>query len=125
MVMRPPGASPGADSQRLCAWILDAALAALPPGQECVLGIFDLKGFSLQNADLGFARFLVDALFTYYPRRLGQAVLVDPPWAFQPGWSVVKPWLGKYGDLVRVCSARQVGVEYFQPGTAPSGFGPS
>lgn len=59
MVMRPPGASPGADSQRLCAWILDAALAALPPGQECVLGIFDLKGFSLQNADLGFARFLV------------------------------------------------------------------
>ncbi|KAL6769321.1 CPSFL1 [Auxenochlorella protothecoides x Auxenochlorella symbiontica] len=119
------GASPGADSQRLCAWILDAALAALPPGQECVLGIFDLKGFSLQNADLGFARFLVDALFTYYPRRLGQAVLVDPPWAFQPGWSVVKPWLGKYGDLVRVCSARQVGVEYFQPGTAPRGFGPS
>ncbi|RMZ56352.1 hypothetical protein APUTEX25_004709 [Auxenochlorella protothecoides] len=104
------GASPGADSQRLCAWILDAALAALPPGQECVLGIFDLKGFSLQNADLGFARFLVDALFTYYPRRLGQAVLVDPPWAFQPGWSVVKPWLGKYGDLPALQACAELGI---------------
>lgn len=34
-------------------------MRALPPGQECILGIFDLRGFSTRNADILFAKFLV------------------------------------------------------------------
>lgn len=46
-------------------------MAALPPGGEQLLGVFDLKGFELRNADIQFAAFLVEAFFEYYPRRWG------------------------------------------------------
>lgn len=60
---------PLADSKRLCGHVLDQAVAALPPGGEQIAGVFDLRGFGLQNADLAFAAFLVEAFFEYYPRR--------------------------------------------------------
>jgi hypothetical protein len=49
--------------------VLDTALAALPPGGEQLLGVFDLRGFGPANADLRFAAFIVEAFFEYYPRR--------------------------------------------------------
>ena len=89
---------------------------------ETLLGIFDLRGFGPKNADLSFARFLVDACFLYYPRRLGAVLFVDSPWAFKPVWAVVKPLLGKYGALVRFVSAEEVTKVYFAEGEAPPGF---
>ena len=89
---------------------------------ETLLGIFDLRGFGPRNADLSFARFLVDACFLYYPRRLGAVLFVDAPWAFKPVWAVVKPLLRKYGALVRFVSADEVRTVYFAEGQAPPGF---
>lgn len=89
---------------------------------ETLLGIFDLRGFGPRNADLSFARFLVDACFLYYPRRLGAVLFVDAPWAFKPVWAVVKPLLRKYGALVRFVSAEEVKEVYFAEGEAPPGF---
>ena len=89
---------------------------------ETLLGIFDLRGFGPRNADLSFARFLVDACFLYYPRRLGAVLFVDAPWAFKPVWAVVKPLLRKYGALVRFVSAKEVKEVYFAEGEAPPGF---
>lgn len=89
---------------------------------ETLLGIFDLRGFGPRNADLSFARFLVDACFLYYPRRLGAVLFVDAPWAFKPVWAVVKPLLRKYGALVRFVSADEVREVYFAEGRAPPGF---
>ena len=89
---------------------------------ETLLGIFDLRGFGPRNADLSFARFLVDACFLYYPRRLGAVLFVDAPWAFKPVWAVVKPLLRKYGALVRFVSAEEVREVYFAEGEAPPGF---
>jgi hypothetical protein len=66
------GEYPLEDSKRLCTHILDEAIAALPPGQEQIIGIFDLQGFDLRNADVPFAAFLVEAFFDYYPRRYGR-----------------------------------------------------
>ncbi len=66
-----------ADSKRLCTHLLDSALAALPPGQEQLVGLFDLRGFGARNADFEFAAFLVDAFFNFYPRR--QVVVVEGP----------------------------------------------
>ncbi len=143
------GARPLDDSCRLCAYLLEAAMAELPPGGETILGIFDLRDFGPGNADLGFVRFLVrvsvllacmhaclllaqhshaacnlqvDAFFLYYPKRLGQVLFVDAPWAFKPGWEVVKPWLKKYAALVRFVSREEVRREYFKPGTCPADF---
>lgn len=39
--------------------------------------------------------------FKYYPKRLGQVLFVDAPFIFQPGWSMIKPLVGKYAALVR------------------------
>jgi hypothetical protein len=116
------GASPLVDSQRLCVHLLDRAVSSLPEDQDTVLGIFDLRGFSSKNADLGFVRFMVDIFFTYYPKRLSQVLFVDAPWVFKPGWEMVKPWLRKYAALVRFVSAEEARREYFTPGTVPEDF---
>ena len=115
------GARPLRSSIELAAYVLDAAVAALPPGTDTLVGIFDLRGFGPANADLAFARFLVDACFLYYPRRLGAVLFVDAPWAFKPVWLVVKPLLRKYGALVRFVGAEDV-VAAFGAGDAPADF---
>ena len=84
-------ASPLLESQRLCVHICDRAVERLSPEQQTMLGIFDLRGFTSKNADLGFVRFLVDIFFTYYPKRLSQVLFVEAPWAFKPGWEMIKP----------------------------------
>ena len=38
---------------------VEKALSKLPPGKEEILGIIDLRGFSIENADLKFLTFLV------------------------------------------------------------------
>lgn len=55
----PAGERPLEESKQYCAFLLESALAAMPPGTETILGIFDLRGFGHRNADLGFVRFLV------------------------------------------------------------------
>ena len=115
------GERPLRSSIELAAYVLDAAVASLPPGSDTLVGIFDLRGFGPANADLAFARFLVDACFVYYPRRLGAVLFVDAPWAFKPVWAVVKPLLRKYGALVRFVGADDV-VAAFGEGRAPVDF---
>jgi hypothetical protein len=51
--------------------VLDQAVESLPPGGEQIIGVFDLRGFELKNADLQFAAFIIEAFFEYYPRRWG------------------------------------------------------
>lgn len=117
-----PGERPLVESQKLCTFLIDRALERLPPGQDTLLGIFDLRGFTSRNTDLGFVRFLVDIFFTYYPKRLSQVLFVDAPWVFKPGWEIVRPWLKKYAALVRFVSADEARRDYFTPETCPDDF---
>lgn len=117
------GGSPPEESQQLCAYTLDRAIEKLPGGDNnTILGIFDLRGFTPRNADFIFARFLVDAFFTYYPKRVSQVLFVEAPWIFQPAWEVVKPWLRKYAALVRFVSVDELRREYFTVETLPEDF---
>ncbi|GAQ86283.1 Sec14p-like phosphatidylinositol transfer family protein [Klebsormidium nitens] len=109
------------DSQRLCVHIVEQAVANLEPPTEQILGIFDLRGFQQKNTDWPFIKFLVDIFFKYYPKRLGHVLFVDAPFIFRPGWEIVKPWIGKYKELVRFCSAKDV-KEYFTDETLPPNF---
>lgn len=47
------------DDERLCVFLIEKALSKLPPGKEQILGIFDLRGFGTENADLRYLTFLV------------------------------------------------------------------
>ncbi|GBG63839.1 hypothetical protein CBR_g39624 [Chara braunii] len=110
------------DSQRLCVFLIEKAITMLPSGQENILGIFDLRGFRSRNADLSFIQFIIDVFFYYYPRRLGEVLFVDAPPIFIPIWKVFKPLLRSYADLVRFCSSKELGEQYFSPGTVPKDF---
>ncbi|KAK4795369.1 hypothetical protein SAY86_013363 [Trapa natans] len=137
-------------NEKLCAFLIERALGKLPPGKEEILGIFDLRGFGPENADLKFLTFIFDAFYCYYPRRLGQVLFVDAPFVFQPIWQLAKPLLKSYASLVRLpllsicadfcmsyyhvglhnisvlkvrfCSAETVKSEYFTEETLPAGF---
>ncbi|KAL7593379.1 uncharacterized protein LOC111879525 [Lactuca sativa] len=110
------------EDERLCVFLLEKALSRLPEGKEEILGIFDLRGFGTQNADLKFLTFLFDVLYYYYPRRLGQVLFVDAPFIFQPIWQLAKPLVKHYASLVRFCSVEDVRKEYFTDSTVPLSF---
>ena len=48
-----------ADDEKLCVFLIEKALSKLPTGKEQILGIFDLRGFGTENADLKYLTFLV------------------------------------------------------------------
>lgn len=58
-------------SQELCTYFIEQAVAARPESVDTVMGIFDLKGFTVFNADFSFVRFLIQAFFNYYPKMAG------------------------------------------------------
>ena len=105
-------------SQALCAYFVEQAIASRPAGVDNVIGIFDVEGFGMQNADFSFVRFLIQCFFFYYPKRAGEVLMVDAPWAFMPPFQMMKPLLGKYGDLIHFVSRSQA-ASYFRPGEAP------
>ncbi|KAL5723889.1 hypothetical protein ACHQM5_007227 [Ranunculus cassubicifolius] len=110
------------ENQRLCVLMIEKALSRLPSGQEEILGIFDLRGFTIENADLEFLKFLFDVFYYYYPRRLSQVLYVDAPFVFQPLWQLVKPLLKSYASLVKFVSAETLRKEYFTEATLPADF---
>ncbi|CAD6340591.1 unnamed protein product [Miscanthus lutarioriparius] len=117
-----PSTQDPVENQKLCAYLVEKAVSRLPSGAETILGIFDLRGFRVENGDLQFLKFLIDVFYYYYPKRLGQVLFVDAPFVFQPMWQVVKPLLKYYASLVRFCDAETVRKEYFKEETVPLDF---
>ncbi|KAK6920666.1 CRAL-TRIO lipid binding domain [Dillenia turbinata] len=108
-----------AEDKKLCAFLVEKALSRLPPGKNEILGIFDLRGFATENADLNFIKFLFDVFYYYYPKRLDQVLFVDAPFIFKPVWQLAKPLLKSYASLVRFISLETLKKEYFTEETLP------
>ena len=115
------GQFPPRKSQELCVYYIEKAIEARPDGIDTVIGIFDLKGFGLQNADFVFVKFLIDAFFNFYPRRAAEVLMVDAPLAFMAPYEAIKPALGKYGNLIKFVSRHRL-RQYFEAGKVPSDF---
>ena len=116
------GEFPVDSTQKLCAYAVKEAMDQLTPDAGTFITIFDLRNFGTSNADLQFVRYMIDLFFVYHPKRLGQSLLVEAPWVFQPVWQFVKPLLRKYAALVRFVDASQVRQEYFTEQTVPKEF---
>ncbi|KAH0468658.1 hypothetical protein IEQ34_001890 [Dendrobium chrysotoxum] len=110
------------EDRKLCVLLIEKALHKLPYGLGEILVIVDLRGFRTENADIMFFKFLIDAFYYYYPKRLGQVLLVGAPLVFQPIWQLLKPLMKSYAALVRFCDAETVRSEYFQEDTIPAAF---
>ncbi|CAL5088341.1 unnamed protein product [Urochloa decumbens] len=117
-----PSTQDPVENEKLCAYLVEKAISRLPLGTENILGIFDLRGFRVENGDLQFLKFLIDVFYYYYPKRLGQVLFVDAPFVFQPMWQIVKPLLKSYASLVRFCDSETVRKEYFTEETVPPDF---
>lgn len=117
-----PGVHDPVENERLCAFLIEKALRKLPPGKEQILGIFDLRGFGTENADLNFLTFLFDVFYYYYPKRLSEVLFVDAPFVFRPIWQLAKPLLKSYASLVKFCSVETVRKEYFTEASIPDSF---
>ncbi|KAM5571981.1 phosphatidylinositol transfer protein CSR1 [Rosa sericea] len=117
-----PAVHDPAENEKLCVFLIEKALSALPEGREEILGIFDLRGFGTENSDLKFITFLFDVFYYYYPKRLGQVLFVDAPFIFKPIWQLAKPLLKSYASVVRFCSVETVRKEYFTEATLPAKF---
>lgn len=50
---------PPVENERLCVFLVEKALAKLPAGKEEILGVFDLRDFATENADLKYLTFVV------------------------------------------------------------------
>ncbi|ERN02666.1 hypothetical protein AMTR_s00085p00076490, partial [Amborella trichopoda] len=87
------------ESEKLCIYLIEKAMERLSTEEGNILGIFDLRGFGTENADLAFMKFLIDVFYYYYPRRLGEVLFVDAPFLFKPFWQIVKPLLKSYANL--------------------------
>ncbi|KAI0526913.1 hypothetical protein KFK09_002506 [Dendrobium nobile] len=117
-----PEKQAAAENQKLCVFLIEKALHKFPYGLGEILVIVDLRGFRTENADIMFFKFLIDAFYYYYPKRLGQVLLVGAPFVFQPIWQLLKPLMKSYAALVRFCDAETVRSEYFQEDTMPAAF---
>lgn len=110
------------EDEKLCVFQIEKALSKLPEGQEQILGIIDLRGFGTANADMTFLTFLFDVFYYYYPKRLGQVLMVEAPFVFKPLWQLAKPLLKQHASLVRFCTVQTVREEYFTEETVPAIF---
>ncbi|KAF5459927.1 hypothetical protein F2P56_019833 [Juglans regia] len=117
-----PAMQDPAEDEKLCVFMIEKALHKLPTGKEDILGIFDLRGFGTDNADLKFLTFMFDVCYYYYPKRLGQVLFVEAPFVFKPIWQLARPLMKSYASLVRFCSVETVRKEYFTERTVPSSF---
>ncbi|CAL6425597.1 unnamed protein product [Bathycoccus prasinos] len=104
------------DTQKLCVKLLDEGLEELKNEgfeQETVMCVYDLRGFSMKNADIDFTKFFISCIFDYYPKRISQVLLVEAPFVFKPVWGIIKPLMGKYSSLVKFVKAKEAN-EFFE-----------
>ena len=105
---------------RLCVRLVDEALersrAEGEGAPETLMCVFDLRGFTMKNADIDFVKFFIKCIFDYFPKRVSQVLIVDAPWVFKPVWAVIKPLMGKYASLVRQVKVEEA-KEYFADGS--------
>jgi len=81
------------ENQKLCAYLVEKAVSRLPSGAENILGIFDLRGFRVENGDLQFLKFLVSLIASRHAKHLrlpfvlfnGRCILL-----FATIWKIVK-----------------------------------
>lgn len=101
---------------KLCVKLVDEALERLRAegegASETIMCVFDLRGFTMKNADIDFVKFFIKCIFDYFPKRISQVLLIEPPWVFTPVWQIIKPLMGKYAALVKQVKAKEA-KEFF------------
>ena len=62
--------------------LMETGRTLLKPPNEVSTLVFDLTGFSLNNMDYTFVKFLITCLEAYYPESLSTILVLNAPWIF-------------------------------------------
>ncbi|CAL4127108.1 unnamed protein product [Meganyctiphanes norvegica] len=74
-------------------YMLELSLSKCSKDMENICILWDMKGFSLAVMDFSLTKKVYEILQTYYPERMGIALILNAPFIFQACWSVIRPWL--------------------------------
>ncbi|KYK61119.1 putative phosphatidylinositol transfer protein csr1 protein [Drechmeria coniospora] len=55
--------------------------------------VFDMTHFGLANMDYGPVKFIIRCFEANYPESLGNILIHNAPWIFNPIWKVIRAWL--------------------------------
>ncbi|QEL62753.1 hypothetical protein CJJ09_004933 [Candidozyma auris] len=87
---------PEKDFERFICLIIEWVRIALKDyelGNDGANILFDMKDFSLKNADLAAVKFLAKAFEANYPESLSAIWIHKAPWIFNAVWKIIKGWL--------------------------------
>jgi len=84
---------PQIETEKMTILSMETVRLILNKDVPCACMVFDMTGFSMQNFDYGFVRFLLSCFQGHYPDNLGIALIVGAPWIFQGCWKIIKQLL--------------------------------
>uniref|UniRef100_A0A0E0CCF8 CRAL-TRIO domain-containing protein n=1 Tax=Oryza meridionalis TaxID=40149 RepID=A0A0E0CCF8_9ORYZ len=76
-----------------CVYLLDSICARIPRGQEKFVCIVDLKGWGYSNCDIRAYIAAIEIMQSYYPERLGKALMIHVPYMFMKAWKMIYPFI--------------------------------
>jgi hypothetical protein len=74
-------------------YLLDKICARIPRGQDKFMCVVDLKGWGYANSDVRAYIATIEIMQSYYPERLGKALMVHVPYIFMKAWKMVYPFI--------------------------------
>jgi hypothetical protein len=82
--------------------------------------VLDMGNISSKNLDYQYIKFMINAMQSYYPECLGNALVVNAPWTFSAVWSIVRRWLDPVVESkVRFIKDSSGLAEYIDPAAIP------
>ncbi|KQK11316.1 phosphatidylinositol transfer protein 3 [Brachypodium distachyon] len=82
-----------AEHKRFIVYLLDSICGRIPRGQDKFLVIVDLKGWGYSNCDVRAYIAAIEIMQSYYPERLGKALMIHVPYIFMKAWKMVYPFI--------------------------------
>ncbi|XP_047060241.1 phosphatidylinositol transfer protein 3-like isoform X1 [Lolium rigidum] len=82
-----------AEHKRFLIYLLDKICARIPRGQDKFMCVVDLKGWGYANSDVRAYIATIEIMQSYYPERLGKALMVHVPYIFMKAWKMVYPFI--------------------------------
>lgn len=115
---------PQAETEKMTILSMETIRLMLKKENPTACMVFDMNGFSMQNMDYGFIRFLLNCFQNYYPEMLGIALIVGAPWIFYGCWNIIKKLLDPVvANKVKFIKDISELKDYIPPENMPSCFG--
>lgn len=87
-----PGTLESHELENLMAFTIEVACQCLKTSDRFTI-LFDYEGWGLSCVDSTVDKVIMHVGQNNYPERLGEALLIKPPWYFSTVWSIVKVFL--------------------------------